>query len=210
MNYVSIKLSYKASGLYGINKLDLDNLSDELRKNYISYITSNPGPQAGGLVDAFVEVLLDTSFVDFFKVLRDGFIFDTVTRGGKSFLLKPLFDAFRKIEVNNEYWDYSCVQFFFNSTKITIYGTNKMFTSRLAMVFDSLAKHYKDLGEPYEIVIPITKETTSGDNSTYMSYQGNDFDIIDYGKYWGISDNSGYDRKIYDVKKSIFINESWE
>lgn len=210
MNHVSIKLSYKASGLYGINKEDLQTLTKELKENYISHITSNPGPQAGGLVDAFVEVMLDTSFVDFFKVLRDGFIFDTVTRGQKSFLLKPLFKAFKEMEAKNEYWDYSSVQFFFNSTIVTVYGLEKMFTSRLGMIFEELSKHSMNLGEPYEIVIPVTKFIDGEGDSKFVSYQGDDYNLDDYVKFWGISYDSGHTRKVYDLSKSILIEESWD
>lgn len=210
MNYIAVKLSYKASGLYGINIDELQLLNRELRENYISHIAPNPGPQAGGLVDAFVEVMVDTSFIDFFKVLRDGFIFDTVTRGKKSFLLKPLFDAFKRMETTNKYWDYTSVSFLFNDTQIIVYGINDMFTSRLNIVFDAISKHYKNLGEPYKVIIPITKDINSAGEVTYASYEGDDFVLEDYVGFWGVSCNAGSETMIYDVGQSKLFDGSWD
>lgn len=208
-NYVAVKLSYKASGLNGINQDDLDVLNTELKENYISHISPNPGPQSGGLVDAFVEVILDTSFTDFFRALRDGFIVDTVIRGKKSFLLKPLFDAFKRMEVKNEYWDYTSVRFFFNSTQVIVFGMNNMFTSRLSIVFDAIIKNYKNLGEPHEIIIPIIKGTDSAGKAILSTYEGEDFEPEDYVRFWGVSYNSGFETMIYDVGQSQLFEGSW-
>lgn len=209
MNHVSVKLSYKASGLGGIKMEDLDELVEALKENYISHIAPNPGPQAGGLIDAFVEVILDTTFVDFFKVLRDGFIFDTFTRGKKSFVLKPLFDAFGKMESKNENWDYTIVRLLFNDTKVVIYGMSNMFTSRLNIVLSELSKHYNKLNNPHEIFVPVTRRVDNEGKITYAAYGGDDFADADYKSYWGISYHAGFDRKVYDVKADSLIDIGW-
>ena len=209
MNYISVKMSYKASGLYGIDNEELKALKNELRDNYITHIAANGGPQAGGLVDAVVEVMLDTTFVDFFTILRDGFIFDTVTRGKKSFLLKPLFDAFQRMESKSKYWDYSSVRFLFHNTEVTVYGAKDMFTSRLGVVFDALSKHYNKLGEPYQIAIPIAKVDDGSGNINYVVYEAEEFQLEDYSLYWGISYDAGFERKVYDVRQSRLIDFDW-
>lgn len=211
MNKISVKITYKASGLYGIHSNDLETLQKEIKENYISNISPNGGPQAGGVVDAIVEVLMDISFVDFFKIVRDGFIFDTVTRGKESFILKPLFTAFAKIESNNESWDYARVMFLFDGTEVVVYGMSNLFTSKLGTVFNALGKHYNNLGTPYQILIPITKDTDEDGNEFFANYEGgSDFDAEDYIKFWGILYEFGYEAKIYDVENSVLLNESWK
>lgn len=211
MNKISVKLTYKASGLSWIDNSDLETLHREIKENYISNISPNGGPQAGGVVDTVVEILMDISFIDFFKIIRDGLIFDTVTRGKESFVLKPLLNAFKKIESNNESWDYTKVRFLFDGTEVVVYGMTELFTSKIGTVFNSLSKHYNNLGTPYQISIPISKDKDDEGNEYYANYGGgDDFGIDDYTRYWGIIYEYGYDAKIYDVKNSILINESWK
>jgi|JI10StandDraft_1071094.scaffolds.fasta_scaffold190870_2 hypothetical protein len=211
MNKISVKLTYKASGLSWIDSIDLETLQKEIKENYISNISPNGGPQAGGIVDTIVEILIDISFVDFFKIIRDGLIFDTVTRGKESFILKPLFSSFAKIESKNESWDYTKVRFLFDGTEVVVYGMSNLFTSKLGTVFNALSKHYNNLRTPYQILIPITKDSDEEGNEFYANYGGgSDFDTEDYTKFWGILYEFGYDTKIYDVENSTMLNESWK
>jgi hypothetical protein len=211
MNKISVKLNYKASGLSWIDSSDLEILKKEIKENYISNISPNGGPQSGGVVDTIVEILIDISFVDFFKIIRDGLIYDTVTKGKHSFILKPLFSSFAKIESNNESWDYIKVKFLFDGTEVVVYGMSNLFTSKLGTVLNALSKHYINLGTPYQILIPITKDSDDEGNDFYANYGGgSDFDTEDYTKFWGILYELGYDLKIYDVENSTMLNESWK
>jgi hypothetical protein len=211
MNKISVKLTYKASGLGWIDSNDLETLQKEIKENYISNISPNGGPQAGGVVDTIVEILMDISFVDFFKIVRDGLIFDAVTRGKESFILKPLFNSFAKIESKNESWDYTKVRFLFDGTEVVVYGMSNLFSSKLGTVFNALSNHYNNLGTPYQILIPITKDSDEEGNEFYANYGGgSDFDMEDYTKFWGILYEFGYDAKIYDVENSTVLNELWK
>lgn len=211
MEKVSVKLTYKASGLGWIDNSDLETLHAEIKENYISNISPNGGSQAGGVVDAVVEILMDISFVDFFKIIRDGIIFDAVTRGKESFALNPLFNAFKKIETNNESWDYTKVRFLFDGTEVVIYGMTDLFTSKICTVFNELSKHYNNLATPYQILIPISKDSDSQGNEYYANYGvGDDFGIEDYTKFWGIVYEYGLESKVYDVQKAILLNETWK
>ena len=210
MNKISVKLTYKASGLSWIDKTDLKVLHKEIKENYISNISPNGGPQAGGVVDTVVEILMDISFIDFFKIIRDGLIFDTVTRGKDSFVLKPLFNAFKKIESNNEAWDYTKVKFLFDGTEVIIYGISELFTSKIGTVFNALSKHYSKLKTPYQILITISKNKGDDGNDFYTNDGGGaDFGIEEYIRYWGIVYDYGHDAKIYDVENAFLLNESW-
>jgi hypothetical protein len=212
MHNISIKLTYKASGLGFIDKNDLEILSNEIKNNYISNISPNGGPQAGGVVDAIIEILMDIPFLDFFKIIRDGVIFDVVSRGKDSFVLKPLFDAFKKIEANNVSWDYTKVKFLFNNTQVIIYGMTELFTSKIEPIFNAISQHYDKLENPYQIIIPISKsenEQENGDIFFENNCGGINFELNDYLKYWGIIYDYGYETKVYDVENSILIDKSW-
>lgn len=216
MNKIVVKLSYKASGLYAIDTESLNDLCTSLKSNYITNIRPNNGPQAGGVVDCIIELIFDISFVDFFKIIRDGLIFDLVTRGKDSFILKPLFDAFKAMESKNPSWDYTKVKFLFDDTEVVIYGMSNLFTSKLGLVLNLIAKYYnflidKDLGAPYQILIPIVKDVDSENNEFYANYGGgSEFEIDDYQKYWGLVYQLGFEAKIFDLKEKKILNMSWK
>lgn len=210
MYKVSVKLSYKASGLGAINSEDLSTLKKELKEHYVSNLTPNGGPQAGGALDTIVEILLDVTFTDFCKMIRDGIIVGAVVKFNDKFILKPLFKAFSKIEIQNKYWDYARVSFLFDGTEVVVYGMAELFTSRLGTVFQALSNHFNNLDSPHRITIPIAKERDELGNVVFQNYEGgSDFELEDYIKYWGLSDLWG-DRKVYDVQQSVVLNESWE
>lgn len=215
MNKISVKITYKGGGLTWINKSDIDNLQKVVKENYIGNIRPNGGPQAGGCFDTIVEILLDISFIDFFKIVRDGLIFDLVTRGKESFVLRPLFAAFSKLEKDNDAWDYTKVRFLFEDTEVVIYGTSNLFTSKIGTVLNALSIHYnnlidKELGLPYQLLIPIRKDINEEGQETFVNYGGgDDFEIEDYSRFWGIIYSYGFESKIYDVEKFKLLNESW-
>jgi hypothetical protein len=209
MNRITVKLSYKASGLQWIDSDDLTNLHKELKENYISNISPNGGPQAGGVVDTIVELIFDISFIDFLNILKEGLIFDVVFRREKSYILKPLFNSFAKVEANNECWDYTEVRFLFNGTEMIVYGTSQMFTSKLGAVLNLLSKHYNNLDIPTQILIPMIREVDVSGNELFMNHgEGRDYYLDEYSKFWGISYDFGNVKKIYDLENSKIIDGS--
>jgi hypothetical protein len=210
MNRISVKISFKASGLYGIDLQSVQDMKSEIREHYISNISENGGPQAGGLVDALVEIILDIPFQDFFKIMHDGFLFDTVTRGKESFLLKPLIQAMRSIEKKNELWDYHEVRFLFNDTEVVILGIQKLFTSTISSVFNALFIHHQNLQQPYRIIIPLIKSIEEN-NEVFQRIEGGwDFSEDDFLKYWGIEYDLGHQFDVYDLEKGVLLNKPFE
>lgn len=215
MNKIAVKLTYKENGTDRINSDDLAHLHKEIKENYISNITPNAGPQSGGMVDAIVEVLMDISLIDFFKIVRDGFIFDTVTRREESFILKPLFNAFKNIEAKNSSWDYCSVTFLFDGTEVVISGMSNLFTSKIATVFTAISEHYNNITSegaqaPHQILIPIRKEEDEQGKTFFANYgAGDDYELEEYTEYWGISYAYGFATGVYDLKKGELLKESW-
>src|ERR1700741_67287 len=139
-NLISVSISYKGSGLMSIK--GFDEFQKTIKENYISNIRPDSRPQSGGMIDMIVNVLMDITLIDFLKIIRNGLIFNMVTRGKESYILKPLFDAFEKLEKANESCDYSQVRFMFDGTEIIINGMTQLFTSKAAAVINELSKSY--------------------------------------------------------------------
>lgn len=211
MNHISVKLTYKESGCGWIDKTDLNHLHNELKENYVANIRPNGNPQAGGMVDAFIEVIMNTSFIEFFTVVKQGLMFDAVIRGKKSLVLKPLFNAFKRMEQNNKSWDYTKVRFLFDETEVVVYGMSNLFTSKIGTVFIELSNCYSDLGTPDQILIPISKELNEDGTEYFANYGGGeDFDIEEYTAYWGLVYAYGFESKIYDVQSKKILDVSWK
>lgn len=215
MKNIAIKLTYKSSGVSPAMKEVIEDIRTSLKIDYIVNFKPNTGPQAGGLVDALMELILDFSLVDLVQILRDGFIFDTITRGKDSFALQPLFKAFQKLEANFLYWDYLSIRFYFEETTIEVIGVENMFSSKLPLIFKAIGEHYEflldnKLGKPTYILIPIEKVLEDGEEKFINSEPIKDYSIEEYQQFWGISYNSDYNKRVYDCNKQSLIEANWE
>ncbi|MGM1429849.1 hypothetical protein ACS126_11365 [Sphingobacterium lactis] len=215
MDYAAIKISYKQSGISEKNIKFIEQVRSELKDKYILNIRPNSGPQAGGLLDLTLEVILNLDLKAFITILRDGLIFDTVIRGKDSFILKPLFDTFSKIELSTRRWDYSCVSFIFDDTIVYIYGIENLFTSKIYFTLNKLQKIYNKLeiaqhGLPYQIVIPIEQQIDNKGNKVFLNDEHlKDYNLEYYENYWGLSYELGNIKKTLDLRKEIIIEEEW-
>lgn len=215
MNNIAIKINYKQSGISDKNVQFIDQIRTELKDTYILNLRPNSGPQSGGLLDMILEIITNVDLKTFITLLRDGILFDTVTRGKESYLLKPLFDTFSNIEKSTVCWDYSCVSFVFEDTQIYIYGTDSMFTSKIHVVLNNLEKLYSKLkiaeyGYPYQIVAPMEKH--NDDNGVYrfeIDEPLKNYSIDDYARYWALSFDLGNVKKIFDLTEGVLLDEDW-
>ncbi len=214
MNKVAIRIKYKGSG----NSSGLKSLVSSLEDTYIISARPDGRPQAGGSVDALVEIFLNISFIDFFTIVRNGIIeglaFDLVTRGKNSLILKPVLEAFSKLEKENEAWDYINVSLMFDDTEIVIFGTSELFTSKVQLVLQLISKNYhnlidRELGEPYKIIVPLKKESHA--EFEFINYRGGaDYPIEEYGLYWGIIYQIGFKSLVYDVVNQKLLQKEWQ
>jgi hypothetical protein len=215
MESISIIFHYKQSGISTNNEKQLEQLKSELKENYVTNFRPNSGPQSGGLLDSMIEIVFNIDLIDFVKILRDGVIFDAITRGKESFLLKPLFDAFSKAENETDYWDYYKISFIFDDTIINIFGMDRMFTSKLNEIIATVFKNYNninnsELGKPYEINIPIQKVLQENQTYKFINQEAlTDYEKSEYLKYWAISYHFGFTKKVYDVEQSLLLDEEW-
>lgn len=210
MNRISVKVKYK----FGGGEISFDSFEQALQQDYLIHIRPDSRPQADGAFDSIVDIFLNITFEDFFKIVRDGIIWDVVTRGKESFILKPIIKEFQELEKINTCWDYSCVRINFDDTEVLLYGIRNMFTSNVGTTMTAIAKHYSrlmdgELGSPYQIIVPLTKDIQD-DQEVYINWgSGDGYELKSYTEYWGIAYRFGYIRKVYDVVNQTILDTEW-
>ncbi|MDO6390996.1 hypothetical protein Q4E40_12715 [Pontibacter sp. BT731] len=126
MNEISISLSYKVQGG------DIfDDLEKDLKEEYIINVQSKPGTAAMGIWDSMVEIIVNVELKDYVMIVLGGAAWDLVKAGSRSFFLRPLVQAFEKLEKQHEYFDYTSLRLKFQDTEIVVYGLKKLLSSRL-------------------------------------------------------------------------------
>jgi hypothetical protein len=211
MEDFKVTLSYKLSGTQALDAKNLSILHNELKDLGNVEIDQNEGPQAGGVVDAFLTFLFNEELKEVLKFIFEIYAGDILLNGSNSVVakkLEKLFAAFIKIENSEQNWDYISIDFQFSNTKIIIYGWNQMFTSKISLVTSQLIEHYDNLNRPQKIIVPIGLDRDEEDKEYFYEYRGEEFDLIEYSKYWGIIDQAG-NKSIYSIEKRLFINKIW-
>ncbi|MFD2903800.1 hypothetical protein [Sphingobacterium anhuiense] len=210
-NTVAISLSYKKSGERESIKRALIEIKEDLGNDFLLHIKPNCGPQAGGLIDAMIEISSNISLSDYLKVLKDGveyFVAYKILWEG----LKKVFKRMQLVEETTEFWDYANVSIRFDDCDIIIYGYEKIFKSIIPSIFNILLANQhiicaSTMGVPYEIHIPIQKDEETGEflKEDCPDYSG----IESYKIYWGIVYNYGYDRMVFDVRNEKLLPDYW-
>ncbi len=210
-NEVAILIDYKVSGgrIEGI-----DNFYAALKSEYIIHIRTNPGPQAGGLYDMVVQVILNMSFADFVEqVVIYGMLWDMVKLGSKRFFIRPFLTALKKLLARNPNIDFYSVEFAFDDLVIRIVGIGRGFTSIVTTVVNEVSKHFASIKElaPYyldSIFIPITQG--SDPEPRFVLLPLNSADVSDYLRFWGLEFERGMRRDVYAVDSRQLLNVNWK
>jgi hypothetical protein len=216
MENIAIKISYKGSGLYGIDKKLIDELEMNLRKHYITHVKQNEGPQSGNVVDVVVDIIFNTSLENISDFIKGGLIWDILKKGTSSYILKPLFKAFSKLEHEYSYWDYLSVRFLFDDTTVIIYGVFEMFTRKVSKILPLLFKNYdlfndKDIGRPNLVIVPMKRVEQEGSQLKFaLPEPTQDYTEEEYLEYWGLSYTCGSVKKIFNVRVQKVMDEGWD
>lgn len=161
-------------------------------------------PAAGGNFEMWFDIFFDVNLIDF---LRDAVIVGGINMA-KNTVFKPFLDSLGKLEKANEYpLEIQKYSFYFEDTKVVVYGLSTNFTSIFSAVFSELFDQYDIISNSiesdniHEIRIPV--DPTSGRNEWWVGPE----EISPYLTYWGISLDYGVEYVIWNVKeKKIYEN----
>lgn len=209
-NDIAIQIYYKGGGggLTG-----LDEITRQLKDDYVITIKPDNRPQSGGLFDTLIHVIVNTSLPDFiFGAVAGGLMWDLVKIGTKKFILRPLFDAIAKLETTNENLDYSSLVIEYDDAIIYFHGIQRGFISSVGFVFNEINANYQELfndkyGKIHGIHVPVVDYEKKGYFVRGDIMYECDFEM--YSSFWGFSYNSGYDKNVWDVKNKIFLDKEW-
>ena len=209
-NDIAVQIYYKGGGggLTG-----LDEITRQLKDEYVITIKPDNRPQSGGLFDALIHVIVNTSLPDFiFGAVAGGLVWDLVKIGTKKFILRPLFDALAKLEVENENLDFSSLAVEYDDATIYFHGIQRGFISSVGFVFNEIHANHQNLfndksKEIYEIHIPVVDYEGRGHFVRGDIEYECDFKM--YSSYWGFSYNYGFETNVWDVQNKIFLDKEW-
>ena len=202
MDSLYISIQCKASGIRQVP--NVGGIITELKSRYVVKYRLDGRPQANGVVDTIVEIVVNHPFVSW---VAGNIAWDMIKKGVVEYAWKPLILAMEKLE-ENESWDYTSVQLSFDDTTIKIAGYSKVFTTKVSSVISLLLKHYlkskhEDFGFPELIYIPVIN-----DDGKFMVDPG-DFDLDAYSQFWGVQYSLNCERNVYDIQKGILLKEKW-
>ncbi|PCJ86191.1 MAG: hypothetical protein COA57_06650 [Flavobacteriales bacterium] len=181
-----------------------DDFKNSLKESFNVHERPIWMPAAGGSFEMWFEIFVNTSLIDFLKgAFIGGAAYDIV----KHAVFKPFVDSLGELEKANEYpLEIQKYAFFFEDTKIIIYGLATNFTSIFSAIFSELYNTYDLLSSSsgtsniHEIRIPVDPE--SGRNEWWIGPE----EIGPYLTYWGISIDFGVDYFIWDVQNKQMIS----
>ncbi len=165
-------------------------------------------PAAGGNYEMWIDIFINSGVLEF---LKDAFIGGAAYELAKHTVFKPFINSLNQLESSNQYGlEIQKYRFFFEDTKVVIYGLTTNFTSIFSAIFNELFNSYELIGKAYpnyetdnisEIRIPVEKE--SGRNEWWVGPK----EIGPYLTYWGISVDHGLDHFIWDVQTKTAVTE---
>ena len=166
-----------------------------------------------GIWDSVIEIIINLELKDYVMFILGGASWDLIKTGTRSFILKPLVQAFEKLETNFENFDYTSLRLRFQDTEIVIYGLENLLTSKLGTTMPLIAEHYHNIlkGDitPHTIFVPIRFDEISEE---YVDYgEGDDFNLNEYKKLWGVFyDPFGYEQDVYDVTQNKLLSKKFK
>lgn len=207
MNEIYVNIQCKANGISQVPEITA--AVQELRKDYVVKYRLDGRPQANGVVDAIIEIVINATLQDWLLWAGGNIFWNVIQKGFKNLFLTPLVNIFNSLELN-ACWDYTHVKFTFEDTTVVVKGYSNVFTTKVALIMNLLFKHFDnlrhpELGTPESIIIPITYDD---ENGVYNNYPDDCYDEA-YSEFWGISYCLDTDRRIYDVRNKVLIDNSW-
>ena len=194
---------------------------EDLEQNYVARVHGRPADLGGGFYEFAVQVIASISINDVVKLISDGVAFDLLKLGAKSFIFRPLLEAFRKLKsgAKDTAVDIHEIRFIFKDAEIIVSripGTTVY--ECLEGIFKTLVVNYSTLKAngnepPYEIHVPVF-EDPSGEVCRFRQLLDVDETIQDadqasYFKLWGVRYDFARAVRVYDLPRRILIDSTY-
>ena len=204
---IAILIQCKGNGIAQVP--ELIPTIERLKESYVVKFRLDGRPQANGVVDGIVEIIVNLTLNDVLIWIGGNLLWDQIKKEGKALIVEPLRREFQALETN-ECWVYSSITLSFEDTTIKIWGTSSMFTLKLQRIMHLMSEHYQYLkhpkfGLPETIVIPVCYESS---NETYQ-VKYHDQVESNYQEFWGVSYYLNYERRVYDLRNKILTDKVW-
>ncbi len=214
MNEITLLFDYKASGG---KILGLEEFQKSLKSEYMVNVRPNRGPQAGGIWDILVEFYINVSLSDFIiGAVAGGMLWDGVKIGARRFMIEPILQAFKRLEEQNEYLDYTPIfKMTFDDVQLKFYGIDKGFFTGVSDAFKILFKHYQEIinlseQELFVIHIPAFLNEEIKDREVYIVDPYIESERKDFTKFWALSYTLDHERDVLDVANLNLLDKDWE
>jgi hypothetical protein len=220
-NQVALNIEYWAHQEEGNALLEPTGMTqfvEELEQNYVARVHGRPADLGGGLYELAVQVIASISIRDVVKLIGDGVAFDLLKIGAKSFVFRPMLDAFRKLKGRSQETvvDIHEIRFVFKDAEIIISRIpGCSIYESLKDVFQVLVENYPRLqanGDepPYEIHVPVF-EDPSNEICRFRQLLDVDETIQDanqssYLKLWGVRYDFDRTVRVFDIKQKVLVD----
>ncbi len=174
-----------------------EEFKTSLKEHYNVHELPKWMPAAGGNYEMWFDFFIETSLIDFLK---------SAIVGGATFelarltIFKPFLDALNKLnQANNNSLEVQKYRFYFEDTKIVVYGLTENFIAIFAGIFKELFETYELISKEreedvFEIRIPVDPESRRNE---WWVGPG---ELKYYLTYWGVTIMHGVEHFIWDVQ----------
>lgn len=218
---MSIRVDYWAAqdGPTGLLELKgIDEFRSDLDATYSSIVRARPGA-LGGLYNLTIEIVSTFTLAHILRLILDGLAWDYLKEGTKTFALRPLFTAYKKLRGRNgTYADIDTLRLIFQDSIVIIdsMGSDSI-ASSLEKILNALAQNYEHLRvrsgqSPTEIFIPIFEDPAPDRPSRFRVCVHWDETLptigpADYFVYWGLWYDFANTQRVFDVGRKLLIDE---
>ena len=176
---------------------------------------------AGGPVYVLVQIVSGFSWSHLVQLLVDGAAYDLITKGAKSFILRPFIAAYRKLRDKNSerLIDLNELRIEFEDCDLIFHElSSDTIIDNLAGILPAIAEHYGRMFlqcgiAPGEIHIPVVEDPNTKSAARFRVLAHVDETMIgkvpeDYFGYWGVVfDHSEHLVRVYDVRQETLLND---
>jgi hypothetical protein len=197
----------------------IEEFRNELDPHYATLVRGRPAG-AGGPVYVIVQVIAGLSWSHLVQLLVDGAAYDLITKGAKSFVLRPFIAAYKRLRERNRerQIDLNELRIEFEDCDLIIHEVSSdTIIDNLEAILPAVARHYSRLAiregvNADEIHIPVIEDPDARREARFRVLSHVDEPITgkgpeDYQGYWGVIFDHEHLAKVYDVKQKILLND---
>lgn len=219
---VSFRYFVSSDRRAGFPDLDgIDDFRNELANDYVTLIRGRAAG-AGGGVQILAQIISSIPWAHVAQLIIDGVAYDLIKEGSKSFVLRPLIAAFRKLRDKNRErrFDLAELQIDFEDFQLVIREiSNATIIDNLPVILHSVAENYNRLRTqrneaPAEIHVPVFEDPDPDRACRFRETGRWDETIVgkapdDYLAFWGVVFDHGLPYGVFDVRNGTLFEEKF-